>query len=190
MSRAGRKPRFDAHRQRLYLAALANAGVISHAMLAAGISSRATIKSARENVPGFLEAEDEALEAAADRLELLADDRARFGHEVTVLDTYGNPQIDAKTGQIKTTFVPPSERLLLARLAAVRPDRYGTHRLKHSGAIRQPTTLILPAPLLQAEFEKVLAAAEASAKEDQRHFMLQLEQGIPSLLNDQQTRSG
>lgn len=179
LSRPGRKPRFDARRQRTYLSALASSGLISHAMAAAGIGSRATIKSARENVPGFLEAEEEALEVFADELELLADSRARFGHEVPVLDASGKPQVDAKSGQPKTAFVPPSERLLLARLAAVRPDRYGTQRMKHSGSIRQPvTTLILPAPLLEAEFEKALAAAEAKAGAEAAKFLEQLEKGV------------
>jgi hypothetical protein len=176
-SRAGRKPRFDEPRRELYIRVLATSGVIGEAMAAAGISSRATLKSARENVDGFAEREEEALQAAADSIEAIADARAKFGHEVPVLNADGTAAIDRDSGQPRTVFVPPSERLLLARLKALKPERYGTDRHLHTGQVRSVTTLYLPVEESAAQFEKLLEAARAKTEEEADKFLVAVADG-------------
>lgn len=157
-TRRGRKPRFDKNRQSLYLGALTKTGVIGEAMRAAGVKSRTTLKNARENVPGFEEAEDEALEMAADAIESLVHARATLGHRVPVVDRFGNTVLDPKTGEPETAFIPPSDKFLLARLKALKPARYGTER--HEVQSKGTGVLLIP----QAESEEVFAELLAKAK--------------------------
>lgn len=170
-SRAGRKPRFDKSRREVYIRALSNSGVIGEAMIAAGVSSRATLKSARERIGGFADREEEALQAAADSIEAIADARAKFGHEVPVLNPDGTAAVDRESGQIRTVFVPPSERLLLARLKALKPEKYGTDRHLHTGQVRSVTTLYLPAQESAAQFEKLLEEARNKTADDAKAFL-------------------
>lgn len=176
-SRAGRKPRFDKARREAYIRALSATGVIGAAMKAAGVSSRATLKTARETVEGFAEQEEEALQAAADYVESIADARAKFGHEVPVLNSDGTAALDKDTGQPRTAFVPPSERLLLARLKALKPEKYGTDRHLHAGQVRNVTTLYLPAEACAAEFEKLLEEARNSQDERNSQFLSEVVAG-------------
>jgi len=154
-SRAGRKPRFDARRQKLYLEALAESGVMADAMRAAGVSSRATLKNARERDPEFAELENDALESAADRVESFLHTRSLFGQEVPVVDEHGRAVMDAETGQPRTAFIPPDNKLLLARAKAMRPEKYATER-KHISNDTPATMVYMPVVECAAEFERML----------------------------------
>lgn len=177
LSRAGRKPRFDRARREAYIRALSVSGVIGQAMKTAGIASRATLKAARENIEGFADREEEALQAAADSIESMADARAKYGHEVPVLNSDGTAALDKDTGQPRTAFVPPSERLLLARLKALKPEKYGTDRHLHAGQVRSVTTLYLPAATCAAEFEKLLEEARNSQDDRNSQFLSEVAAG-------------
>lgn len=87
---------------------------------------RELVKYHRRHDPDFCAAFDEALDDYCDRLEREADRRALEG--VSRLKTHrGEAIIDPRTGDFleETQY---SDRLLLARLAALRPERYATKR--------------------------------------------------------------
>lgn len=165
-SRAGRKPRFCDARRKRYLEALAETGVIGEAMAAADVKSRTTLKTARETIAGFENAEADALEAAADRIETLVHARATLGHRVPVVDPNGNAVIDPKTGEIETAFIPPSDKFLMARLKALKPQRYGTAR--HEVQTRGTGVLLIPEVESKEVFQDMLdnLKKEAIAEED------------------------
>lgn len=165
VSRQGRKPRFDEARQQVYLDALSQTGVIGEAMRAAGVKSRTTLKNAREVISGFEDAEAEALEMAADRIESLVHSRAVLGHRVPVVDESGRAVLDPKTGQAETTFIPPSDKFLMARLKALKPQRYGTAR--HEVQTRGTGVLLIPEVESKGVFQEMLERlkSEASAEE-------------------------
>lgn len=156
-SRVGRKPRFDAKRKSLYLQALSETGVISEAMKACGIASRTTLKNARESDPDFVTAEQDALDAAADLVEMVLHTRSIFGQEVPVVDENGRAVLDPATGKFKRAYVPPDNRLLLARAKALKPEKYATER-RHVTKSAASTLVIMPAQECEAEFEKMLSA--------------------------------
>lgn len=167
--RAGRKPRFDHRRRQLYLESLAHDGIVGNAMKAAGVRSRTTLKNAREKINGFAEAEDEALQSAADRVEAIVSTRSEFGHRVPILGPDGTPFLEPQTGKLKTTFVPPSEKLLMARLKALKPEKYGTHR--HNLKTENSGVLVIPQFESEEAFVEMLekvrleAMAESAALE-------------------------
>jgi len=165
-SRQGRKPRFDEARRQVYLDALSQTGVIGEAMRIAGVKSRTTLKNARETVSGFEAAEMEALEMAADKIESLVHSRAILGHRVPVVDENGSVIVDPKTGAAETTFIPPNDKFLMARLKALKPQRYGTAR--HEVQTRGTGVLLIPQAESNDVFEDMLKRlkAEASAEED------------------------
>lgn len=165
-SRAGRKPRFDERRRQIYLDALADSGVMGHAMNCAGIASRATLKNAREKIDGFAAAEADALEDASDRVEDLARTRSEYGQRVPVLDIEGNVIIDQDTGKPETTFIQPSEKLLLARLKALKPEKYGTKR--HEVKAENSGVLLIPQFQSEEEFAKMLDAVRQEALDESR----------------------
>ena len=155
-SRGGRKPRFAAKRKALYLEALAETGVISEALKACGIASRTTLKNARESDPEFVTAEQDALDAAADLVEMALHTRSIYGQEVPVVDEQGRPVLDPATGEGKRAYLPPDNRLLLARAKALKPEKYATER-RHVTKSGASTLVIMPAQECEAEFEKRLA---------------------------------
>lgn len=169
-NRAGRKPRFDQRRRQLYLESLAHDGIVGNAMKAAGVRSRTTLKNAREKIDSFADAEDEALQSAADRVEALVSTRSEFGHRVPILAPDGTPMVEPKTGKLKTTFIPPSEKLLMARLKALKPDKYGTRR--HEVKSENAGVLLVPHLDSKEAFQEMLesvrleALAETQAFED------------------------
>jgi len=163
-SRAGRKPRFDDRRRRAYLQALAKSGVIGHAMVSAGIKSRATLKNAREKIAGFAEAETEALADASDRVETIAHIRSECGQRVPVLDADGNQIIDEETGKPETVLIQPSEKLLLARLKALKPNEYGIRR--HEVKSDNAGVLLIPHIQSEEEFTKMLDAVRQEALQE------------------------
>lgn len=167
-SRAGRKPRFDERRRQAYLQALARSGVIGNAMECAGIKSRATLKNARDRIEGFSEAEAEALEDASDRVEALAHVRSEFGHRVPVLNVHGDAIVDAETGRPETTFIQPSEKLLLARLKALKPEKYGTKR--HEVKAENAGVLLIPQFQSEEEFAKMLETVRQEALKENDVF--------------------
>ncbi|MEP1143757.1 MAG: hypothetical protein ABJH52_08555 [Henriciella sp.] len=153
--RAGRKPRFNDSRRAIYLDALAQTGVIREAMRACGIASRATIKTARDSDEAFAQAEDEALETAADRIEAAMTLRGLYGQEVPVVDENGNAILDKETGEPRTVQVPPDNKMLLAMAKAVRPNRHATER-RHLTSNHHSTVTYMPADVLEGEFERLL----------------------------------
>ena len=163
-SRVGRKPRFDAKRRVIYIDALSQTGIISEAMKACGISSRSTLKNARDSDPGFAAAEQEALDTAADLVELALHKRSLYGHEIPVVDEMGRSVLDAATGEPRTTFLPPDNKLLLARAKALKPEKYATER-RHVSKSGTSTMVIMPASECEVEFEKMLAAQKEKTEE-------------------------
>ncbi|MEL7445547.1 MAG: hypothetical protein AAGK02_07010 [Pseudomonadota bacterium] len=177
-SRAGRKPRFDKKRRAVYLDALSETGVIGEAMNAAGVSSRATIKAARDGDPEFKQAENEALDAAADKVEALIATRSMYGHQVPIVDHEGRPVLDPETGEAKTVLVQPDNKMLMARAKAMRPERYATERRHHTGQ-KEATVVMMPVVEHEAEFEKMLEnqkqRTDAILAESETKLGLQLE---------------
>lgn len=165
-SRAGRKPRFDEKRRAIYLDALAQTGVMREAMRACGIASRTTIKTARDSDEAFAQAEDEAIETAADRIEAAMTLRGLFGQEVPVVDENGKAILDKDTSEPKTVCVPPDNKMLIAMAKAVRPHRFATERHHHTGS-KRTTVTYMPADVLEDEFERMLDAQKEKTKQ---HF--------------------
>lgn len=169
--RAGRKPRFDHRRRQLYLESLAVDGIVGNAMKVAGVRSRTTLKNAREKIDGFAEAENEALESAADRVEALVSIRSEFGHRVPILGPDGIPLVEPKTGKPKTTFIAPSEKLLMARLKALKPDKYGTRRHEVKGD--NAGVLLIPHLDSQEAFADMLEKVRLEALAESDAFLKQ-----------------
>ncbi|MEM6899524.1 MAG: hypothetical protein AAF583_07135 [Pseudomonadota bacterium] len=173
-SRAGRKPRFDAKRKALYLEALAETGVISEAMKACGVASRTTLKNAREGDPEFVTAEQDALDAAADLVEMVLHTRSIYGQEVPVVDELGRAVLDPTTGEVKKAYLPPDNRLLIARAKALKPEKYATER-RHVTKSGSSTLVIMPAQECEVEFERMLAEQADKTKSTLREKLQNLE---------------
>lgn len=167
-SRRGRKPRFCEARRQRYLEALAETGVIGEAMAIAGVKSRTTLKTARETVAGFESAEIDALDTAADRIETMVHARATLGHRVPVVDINGNAVVDLKTGEIETAFIPPSDKFLMARLKALKPQRYGTAR--HEVQTRGTGVLLIPEVESKEVFQEMLDRLKTEALAEEKSF--------------------
>ncbi|MBF0184357.1 MAG: hypothetical protein HQM06_08205 [Magnetococcales bacterium] len=97
-------------RKRAFLEALTETGCLGHACRAVGVSRQA-VHEWRHNDPAFAEAVEEALEHAADTLELAARKRAVEGVQEPVY----------QGGELVGHTVRYSDNLLLALLRAHRP---------------------------------------------------------------------
>jgi hypothetical protein len=141
---------------RPFLDALADSGNVTYACARARVSRVAVYKRRRRH-PAFATLWDDALEVAADLLELEARRRAKDGVPVPVLyqgkvcgqwlDERGRPVPEGTPG---ATLVPLvmrkySDRLLAQMLAAKRPQEYGrqvrhrhehNHEHRHDGTVR------------------------------------------------------
>ncbi|MEL7394381.1 MAG: hypothetical protein AAFN06_17200 [Pseudomonadota bacterium] len=148
--------------------ALSKTGVVGEAMSIAGIKSRTTLKNAREKIAGFEQAEIDALDCAADMIELLVHARATLGHRVPVVDQNGNAVVDPKSGETETTFIPPSDKFLMARLKALKPQRYGTER--HEVQARGTGVLLIPEVESKEVFEQLLTKLKTEAQEEEAAF--------------------
>lgn len=109
----------------IFLKTLAMSGVVTTACYKAKVSRQTAYKT-REEDADFATAWDEALDAAADRMEEEADRRAVVGTLKPVF------QGGKKVGSIREY----SDTLLIFRLKAVRPEKYRERSdVRHSGHI-------------------------------------------------------
>lgn len=104
--------------EQAFITALADQGVVSHACKLANIG-RSTAYEHRAAHPDFAQAWDEALEIAADTLELEVRRRAHEGVEEPVFGRVGKDQ-DGIVGYV-TKY---SDTLMMFLLKGIRPDKY------------------------------------------------------------------
>ena len=119
--RKRRKDGWTPGRQRAFIGALADCGVVAEAARSVGMTDAAAYKLRRApGAEGFAAAWDAALDAAARRLIDIAFDRAINGVDDVVLD---------KEGHHLYTKRKYNDRLLMFLIRAHAPDRYGhAHR--------------------------------------------------------------
>ncbi|MCA0354707.1 MAG: terminase [Chloroflexi bacterium] len=116
--------------EQAFITALARQGVVSYACQAAGIG-RTTVYRHREQYQDFATAWDEALEVAADALELEARRRAHDGVEEPVFGRVGKDS-DGEVGRIRKY----SDTLLMFLLKAARPAKFRERvDMNHSGGV-------------------------------------------------------
>lgn len=106
-------PKTDEDKQ-AFLDALSKSGVRTAAQVVAGVAYT-TVSSWRQNDPEFAVAYDEAMEFAADSLEVEARRRAVEGVESKKFD---------KDGKLLFTTINYSDTLLIALLKANKPDKF------------------------------------------------------------------
>lgn len=108
---------YSDHDKQAFLDALAKSGVVSDALAVAGIKSRPTVDKWRREDEQFAEAYQEALDTAADTLELEARRRAVEG--VTTIKWVGKGDDREPVEEVKY-----SDTLLLALLKANKPEKF------------------------------------------------------------------
>lgn len=136
-----------------FLDALAKCGIVSDALRAAGIKTRATVNRWREEDEAFSDAYDEALETAADTLE--AEARRRAVEGVVSIKWVGKGDNREPVEEVRY-----SDPLLIALLKANKPDKF---------ADRSKTELSNPDGSLQPENEVQAAARIAALLDAARH---------------------
>jgi hypothetical protein len=111
--------------KRAFLAAFATCPIVKRAAEAAGISREAHYDW-KANDPEYAEAFELARKIGGDALEDEACERA-MGYEV--------PVFDKRTGELVGMAKRHSDRLMLAMLAAAKPEKYGKKLLELSGTV-------------------------------------------------------
>ena len=143
--------KLDRGPKRSYIACYAVLGIIGPACRAAGVS-RTTAQTWRREDETFRRCEKLAKSFSVDLLEEEATKRGWIGYLEPV---YGRlPGKDAGTGVVgyRRRF---SDQLLLAVLAANRPERFGRSRVEHTGADGGPIEISAARERLKARLDQL-----------------------------------